>query len=455
MSLERPRLLSQVLPRRHLIDGDERVALHDSERGSLALIAASDWSVIALADGTRTQREIVAATTSTHAAASSVEVAKLFEELFDLGLVVDGPSPVVATDAPVGAATEWMNRPLDVLSDYALSCDGRGGCCSQYSSIVLTENDHERAMKAGLRSRESGRFTGEALLPFSGTRSSKRALPIVDGGCAELTDDGRCSLHERGGAEAKPVACSSFPRTFVDDGEVIRVSIACECACVFRSSGLSTRPGEALVAAGALDGRAISEDLSVRVVPEMIAVVSGVFASRSDVITWSKRALAEPVPEEIVGRLVAEADALGAVARDAARAAGAPIVDAPGDPLTRELASFRERARAAAASAESWRSVRDRTRIMRRHVADAAEQLSTDGRALAHVMTLDTWRSDEAFFYRASLHGHLFVDGSVPLVDALQRAAIAVLVARALGATGTFEPHPLAAVLAMVRGTGR
>ncbi len=453
MSLDRPRLLEQVLPRWHRIDGVERVALHDSERGSLALIEASDWSVLALADGTRTQREIVAAT-STDAPRSTVEVAKLFDALFDLGLVVDGASPVVSTEAPVGAATVRANRPLDLLSDYALLCDGRGGCCSQYSSIVLTENDHERARRAGLRSHESGRFSGEALLPFSGTHSSKRALPIVDGGCAELTDDRRCSLHERGGADAKPIACSSFPRTFVDDGEVVRVSIACECACVFRSVGGFTRPGEALVAAKAIDDRIISEELNVRVLPEMVPVTSGVFASRSDVVTWSKRALAESVPEELVGRLVAEAAALRAVAQEAARAAGAPMLEAPGDPLIRELASFRDRSRAAAASAESWRSARDRTRIVRRHVADAAERLATDDRALAQVMTLDTWRSDEAFYYRASLHGHLFVDASVALVDALQRAAIAVLVARALGATGTFESHPLAAVLAMVRGMG-
>ena len=456
MKIERPRLRGHVFPRRHRIDGVERIALHDSERGSLALIEPSDWSVVATADGTRTLPEILARASSVGDTRIEAEVSRLFDELFELGLLSDGPSVAEPVGLPDPTTSEERSRrPLEALPGFALSCDGRGGCCAQYSSIVLTPDDLTRAREVGLRSLESGAFSGDPLLPFSGVRSEKRALPIIDGACAELTDDGHCSLHARGGPTAKPIACLSFPRTFVDDGEAVRVSIACECACVFRSVGLSTDQGDPLVAEGALDARALPDGLSVRVLPAFVVVTSGVFAARSEVVAWSKRALSEDPPEDVVERLLAEAEGLERVATEAGRAAGSTVAETVGDPLTLEGARFAERALAAACSGEAWRSPRDRTRIMRRHVADAAARLSRDDLAMQSARLSRRWARDEAFYYRASLHGHSFVDPSVPLVDALRRAAVAIVVARHLGETGSFEEHPLAPVLAMVRGMGR
>ena len=49
-------------------------------------------------------------------------------------------------------------------------------------------------------------------------------------GCAYLEGEGRCSLHAKGGPEAKPLGCRTFPTSFIDDGDSVRVSVAVECS---------------------------------------------------------------------------------------------------------------------------------------------------------------------------------------------------------------------------------
>ena len=58
-----------------------------------------------------------------------------------------------------------------------------------------------------------------------------------EGRCAYLGEGGLCGLHAAYGPAAKPVGCSTFPASFTDDGEVVRVSVSVECACVLASVG--------------------------------------------------------------------------------------------------------------------------------------------------------------------------------------------------------------------------
>ena len=58
-----------------------------------------------------------------------------------------------------------------------------------------------------------------------------------DRGCVFLSPDNRCRLHERYGAEAKPLACRLYPFVLVPAGDHWRVSLRFACPSVATNQG--------------------------------------------------------------------------------------------------------------------------------------------------------------------------------------------------------------------------
>src|SRR5262249_25392809 len=159
---------------------------------------------------------------------------------------------------------------------------------------------------------------------------------------------GKCRVHA-----VKPAACKTYPATFVDDGEVVRVSIAIECACALASA--AREGGEPLVPGGARTRGDLPARLRVRVLPERIAITANAAATRAEIAAWPRAPFeAGDDPAASLWSLAAaiEAGGLGASATIARPAMG---------DVRPWLLALARRATIAAESAGEWRSARDRT----------------------------------------------------------------------------------------------
>ncbi len=443
----RPRLADHALARRHVVDGEEVVVIHDARDGSLCRLDPASFALLACADGTRELEGIALAASRAGLYTRLGEITSLLSELDALGLldegVEPGPMPTEREDRVETPAPEPLaSRPLEALGGYRLSCTGAGGCCRQYGSVALSADDVSRGERAGF-ARLPGDVRGERVwLPLYGAvRTERVAMTTVDGRCLQLLDDDRCGLEARGGHGAKPVGCRSYPATFVDDGEQVRVSVACECDCVFesraRSGGAPLHPGRVVAD--------LEAHLTIRRLPAEIAVAPGTGAPRHEVAAWSRLVAGQVEKGGVLERLVALAAEL-----EAGRLVPWPAPTALSEqrllgPLS-ALADLMERA---ARSAESWRSERDRTRVLRRLVADRARALVESAEARAAAFGDSSWSEDEALAVRATIFGH-HVAGETDLAGGLGALAARLVVARALGRTAV--GHPIAAVMAAMRG---
>src|SRR6185369_6332943 len=95
----RPRLANHVLARKHLVDGEPRVVLHDTRADRLLQIGLREWGLIAAADGTRDIEGIVLAAAREGAHARAPALRSFLEQLHAAGLLEDGAAPERATDA--------------------------------------------------------------------------------------------------------------------------------------------------------------------------------------------------------------------------------------------------------------------------------------------------------------------------------------------------------------------
>jgi lysine-N-methylase len=86
----RPRLAAHVLARRHVIDGQERVILHDQQRDGVLQIGAREWAVLEAADGTRDCEGIVVAARREGAHARVEAVRELLLALEEQGMLAAG-----------------------------------------------------------------------------------------------------------------------------------------------------------------------------------------------------------------------------------------------------------------------------------------------------------------------------------------------------------------------------
>jgi hypothetical protein len=240
--------------------------------------------------------------------------------------------------------------------------------------------------------------------------------------------------------------------SLVDDGEVVRVSVGCECSCVFWS--LDAPPAEGAIEAEALfPGARTAGDLppgiTLRRIDEEVALTSRAVAPRAEIARWSRTVLATPDVDNPVVLLVEQAHALERLATGEIGAVD-PMTTTrrEKEELVRRLEAFAKLAEEAVASADQWRSSRDRTRVARRLVAEAAREALSPGR-LDELLGEVRRARDEMFFVRATLFGHLL--GS-PWVDALRDAAVRLLVAREIGDLEGGAHHPIATVEMVYRG---
>lgn len=420
--------------------------------GAVYLIGPPEWEILRSADGTRDLEGIVKAAARAGVPADPLEVSGLLDELCGFGLCTEGAGPAVrmAGEYTTPPGEDDGGREVSSLPGYSLVCDGRGECCRRYASIALTPDDVIRAEHAGLES--FGRQpTRGRLTPLRGGDGDDRVtLPLVDGACGELDIEGRCGIHARGGAEAKPVACTSYPRTLVDDGESVRASVACECSCVFTSlSGDTQTPLFTVKVATALP-----PGLTVRQLGNEVAASSRHVGTRSAYLAWSRRILADGIEGDVIAWLLAQSARLESAEAPFAFTYEAPDPVRDRERLSTELARLRSVSRAATQAADAWRSAADMTRIERRTVAEAIARL--DDPAIFERLLVEMARtSDESFFVRAGLFGHAFAGGR-PVSEHLVRAAGAILVSRSLGERQEPPPpapsHPLAMTLAILRG---
>src|SRR5277367_2794044 len=199
----RPKLAAHVLARRHLVDGDERVVLHDLGSGGLVQIGPREWGLLAAADGTRDLEGILlaAAREGAHARVPALEA--FLQQLHAAGMLDEGIDPApVAAGADDGAAA----RPLDPLPGFTLSCDGSGSCCRIYASILFGPVEAARARALLPQVLGGGERHERVFMPERGSGPTGGAVVALrDGRCAYLADSGRCAIHEAGGAAAKPV----------------------------------------------------------------------------------------------------------------------------------------------------------------------------------------------------------------------------------------------------------
>ena len=206
---ERPRLAEHVVARRHLIGDRSAVVLHDLRSGRAVELGAREWELLASADGTRDLPGIVLAAAREGAHARIDHLRTFLERLHEAGFVDGGePGP-----APVVEASADPERPLDVLAEFSLHCDGRGSCCRQYETILFAPVETARARALCPEVLDAGEKYERAFLPERGANArGGAAVALVDGACAYLDAASCCRIHEAGARRRSRSGAASFPR---------------------------------------------------------------------------------------------------------------------------------------------------------------------------------------------------------------------------------------------------
>lgn len=443
---QRPRLVDSVGPRRHVVDGVPIVVLENAHTGRGVRLDPREWLIASAADGTRDVDGIALFASSCGVYRGIGEIRALLQRLSDEGLLTDGLAfrPAESESTASIARDGALDRPLDVLPDYSLHCDGSGTCCRFYGTVLFRPDEAIRGLALVPEVAEELGSIDHVFLPQRMGGSRGMAVAQVDGACAFLS--GReCRIHRAGGASAKPVGCRSYPLRLVDDGETVRVSIRVECRCVLDSVG--REGGEPLVAAGA---RTAADVLSagIATLPERIALTETSWSTSAQLATWSRAVLRRELTTDIAGvlwRLAAlvERHGLDPAALDSL-AEMPTFSDAEIRPW---LAATAERAAAALAAEAQWRSPKDEARRTLAALCAAATTLAARD-ALAERSTSSASDPAEAFYLRTNIHGHQLV-GSLPLATMLRDRAVRLIVSREMGPA---DSRPLCRVEAVMRG---
>lgn len=476
----RPRLVSHALVRRHVVDGSERVVIHDPQSGGLSSLEPRAWDIARGADGTRDLDGICLAAARAGAFHRRSEVRFVLEALHGGGLLADGVAEPATPPPRAGA------RPLALLPGYALDCDGSGGCCGVYGTIRFSRDEAARA-RAVLPAPLGSDIDQRLFMPETGCGADEPAgalaVTMVDGACAFLGEGGACRLHAAAGAASKPAGCRSFPATFVDDGQEVRVSVTCECACVLASA--AAPGGEALVPADARVAGDLPQLAPPGVLPEAIALGAAGSAPRRAFVDWGdavRAAVTARPPDDVPSFLWALADAVDArgLALDGVEAALTCRAPWTPEALAAWTSALRARAASKVLASAAWRSRTDRVRRMADWIDAAARTLDegtagggdaasdeqpvagrgADASAAAYARKLTlalALAGDERFYLQALLFGH-HLAGPLPVADALRDRALRCLLARQVRVPDTESErarrHPLAAVEALMRGQG-
>jgi lysine-N-methylase len=463
----RPRLAPHILARRHVVEGNELVVLHDLSNGNLVQIGAREWTLLAAADGTRDLDGILLAAAREGARALRPALTAFLEQL-DAALMLDdgaldGPGPPPRPEAPAAGDPGAAERPIEPLPGFTLTCDGSGSCCRLYGSILFGPAEAARARGLFPQLLGGGDRHERVFTPEHGSGpAAVSAVSLCDGRCAYLADSGLCSIHAAAGAAAKPASCNAYPTIYVDDGESVRAAPVVECACVLASAG--REGGSPLVPPGARVRGDLPEVLVVQSMPWLVHVTPDAMAPREDLVAWSRRVAAhlEAAAPDVAAVMVSLGASLsaGGLGADPARAIAEPPPIAPADVLPWIEALHRRTAKRDRES--TWRSGRDLARRASRWISLAAGAI-LDPDALSALLAAPVAApGSEAFYLRALLHGHQLV-GGLPLSRAFVDRAVRILVARVMPLVFAAEPpgdldpscaHPLALVEAMMRGHG-
>ncbi|HET6583889.1 MAG TPA: hypothetical protein VFG69_10580 [Nannocystaceae bacterium] len=444
--MQRPRLSERVIARRQVRDGQLLVALHDPSGRTIHVVGAREWMVLACADGTRDLEGIAAAAARLGVEASEATIAAFFATLGELGWLVDGPP----TDLLAGRASSLhrtpSDRPVVAMPGVRVRCEGEGGCCRAYASIVFMPEDVHAAAFA-VPAIEIGE-SATTFLPVHGSAPTVvRAVGLVDGACAYLDADGRCSIHARVGFASKPLGCRWYPARVRDDGTELRVAPAIECLCVARPHP----DGDALVPEGVRSAGDLPVGLSVETVPERVVIAGERRIDRAQACAFADEIASAAAPVDAIARLWTLASALERGEVDPGEREPMPAA------VLADACARWARAASERRAAESvWRSAADPVCVRLQTLAQAAALLSSPTAAAAVLATTPDDAELEAYVVRAGTWGRLWL-GEVPLVDVLRDHAVALALARAIAAIvpadadGTLRGAPLAAVLALRR----
>lgn len=506
----RPRLAVHVLARRHVIDGEERVILHDQRRDQVLQIGAREWAVLEAADGTRDAEGIVVAARREGAYAKVEAVRELLATLAEQGMLAAGeraeptaaredadergrggdaePRRVSAASFGVGggegdadaspgaevgasehgpgpsseAASETQRassepKRLVPLPGEDMRCSGAGTCCHLYGTVMVVPHEARRIQGLLPQWRVGDVPPERWFSPVRGSEPGPVLAAIArDGACGFLQADGLCAVHRVGGAAAKPWGCGAFPRIFVDDGVAVHVSAKPECPCLLDPRGGEPEP---LIEPAWTDAAALPSTVVVRRLPRSLALVPGIAVDRAAAREWVAGVAARAVPSDPAATLWALADeatrsgTLPALerawtARPPAAAAVAPWV-----------AALHERVVPRAREHAAWRSTRDLVRRLSTALATLT-LLLRDREALAEALAVPPEHPEhEARYWRMGVHGYRWL-GRTPLVTRLRDEAVRLWLGRSLSAVldgAADDPHlraPLALVEAMLRAHG-
>ena len=461
----RPRLASRCLARLHFANGTCRVTLADSETGDAVEVGPREWVVLSCLDGTRDVDGIVLAAWNEGVQVTADEVAALVASLDQDAMIEQGPSPrAPRAVAPVSGDVPSSERPIELFPSYRFRCNGEGGCCRMYSSIVFSPLEAARARSLLPLVLDGGARHEHVFTPERGAGPCPgSAVALVDGGCAYL-DGSACGLHRAGGPDSKPLGCNLFPLVLVDDGKRIRASVAVECRCVLESADASDGDGllaESIRVAGDLDPR-----YAVAALPDRVSIAAERETPLDDFVDWSDAVLDTLSRREdgdaavVAWSLAAAIDDHG-LDREASRRAIEMPRDLEPGATAKHIASLGGRATRRASRESSFRSARDLTRKGMLGIAAAAEILADEEVLAAVIGGAGARPRDEWFYLRAVLFGHQLV-GS-PIADGLRGRAIAIWIARAFPlAVGALFPgdgdsafeRALALVEAILRANG-
>jgi len=508
----RPRLAAHVLARRHVIDGQERVILHDQASDRVLQLGAREWAVLEAADGTRDPEGIVVAARREGAHARVAAVRELLRTLAADGLLVEGESaePVAAGGAATsgeekgtrvdvqaavaaasaqregsatraeataaasveGSATRAeatsaasveakaasapaalegpVRKPVIPLPGGDMRCSGTGTCCRLYGTVMVLPHEARR-MQSVLPQWRVGEVPPERW--FSPVRGSEpgpvQAAIARDGACGFLQADGLCAVHCAGGAEAKPWGCRSFPRIFVDDGVAVHVSTKPECPCLLDPRGGEPEP---LVEPGWTHAEALPSVIAVRRLPESVRLSRAHAVSRAQARDWMTAVAARPVPSDPAATLWALADGVARHARLPALDDAAWHAAPPPAAVVRPwIEALHERAAARAREHAAWRSKVDLVRRLSTALATLTLLLRDDA-ALDEALAVPPEHPEqEARYWRMGVHGYRWI-GRRPLATRLRDEAVRLWLGRSLSAVlpgASDDPH-LRAPLALV-----
>ena len=440
---DRPRLIDDAQARRHVVDGREKVIVFVSPGDLLFELEPRQWTILEVADGTRDVEGITLAARRLGAGATIRQVLGFLGGLADRGLLTDGPPehhPEAVGDAPRPTPPE---RRVEPLPGYSLHCDGSGGCCRFFGTVLFAPADRARA-RGLLPAHRVGPIEPERVFTWAnGSASTPISVPAFrDGACGFLEDDGRCAIHRAGGLEAKPSGCASFPLRLIDDGDVVRATAVPECGCVIKSGG---RRGGTELVAGARTVADLPKTVVVRRLPDEIVFTPTLRVQRKNAVAWSN-AHREWGPDPAAA-LWAGAAALATRGLEAPVDVGAaPPAPALVRPWIDALA--RQAGRRAERDAR-WRSKNDVIRSALGLVFTTVAVLREEDALRELLASPPAHPEHEATYLRTLGWGHGLLLGNA-VVDNLRDRAVRLWIARAMQELRP-DPPPLAVVDVLMR----